>query len=359
MRFLIISLTLLLAVPASAARVKDIADLAGVRDNQLMGYGIVVGLNGSGDSAQSQFTVQSIGAMLSRMGIRVDPKSLRTKNAAAVMVTAKLPPFATPGTTIDVIVSSMGDAKSLRGGTLIMTPLRAVDQKVYAMAQGPLTVGGFSASSAGSSVTKNHPTVGRIAGGASIERPLSVKLTGRAQLVYQLRQPDFTTANNMAKAISGAGVKAEAIDGRRVVVEVPDASREAPVALIARIESVLVTTDVAAKVVLNARTGTVVMGANVQISTVALAHGGLHVEVMSQNDVSQPNAFGQGQTARLRNSQVKATEIPGAVKLVKGNANLGELVSALNLLGVSPRDLIDILQAMKTAGALNAEIEIQ
>ncbi len=360
MRHLIVLLIVLgLAADASATRVKDIADLAGVRDNQLIGYGIVVGLNQTGDSQQSQFTVQSVVAMLSRMGIRVDPKTLKTKNVAAVMVTAKLPPFATPGTGIDVVVSSMGDAKSLIGGTLVMTPLKAVDQKVYAMAQGPLSVGSFSAGSAGSSVTKNHPTVGRIPSGATIERAVGVALEGRPKLVYQLKQADFTTARNMAQAITKAGAKAQAINARQVVVEVPEDAQKAPVELIAKVEAAQVQTDVAAKVVINARTGTVVMGSNVRVESIALAHGALQVEINSQNHVSQPNGFSQGQTVGVRNSQVSAKEGQGAVKLVQKSASLGELVQALNLLGVGPRDLIDILQAVRASGALNAEIEIQ
>jgi flagellar P-ring protein precursor FlgI len=344
---------------ASASRVKDVADLAGVRDNQLIGYGIVVGLDGTGDSAQSLFTVQSVVAMLSRMGIRVDPASLRTKNAAAVMVTAKLPPFATPGTEIDVIVSSMGDSKSLKGGTLLLTPLKAVDQKVYAMAQGPMAVGGYSAQNGGTRVVKNHPTVGRIPGGASIERALGIKLEGRSELVYQLKVADFTTASNVAIAITKSGVKARALDARRISVEVPEDQRDEPVALIAKVESVTVVTDTAARIVINARTGTVVMGANVRLNAVALAHGGLQVEVDTSNSVSQPGQFAGGNSRRVRNSRVNAVEGGGRVHLVEKTASLGDLVEALNRLGVSPRDLIDIVQAMRSAGALDAELEIQ
>ncbi len=358
-RLIAISFALILALPASAARVKDVADLAGVRDNQLIGYGIVVGLHGTGDSQQSQFTVQSVVAMLSRMGTKVDPASLRTKNAAAVMVTATLPPFATSGTAIDVVVSSMGDAKSLKGGTLLLAPLKAVDQQVYAVAQGPLSVGGFSASGSGSKVTKNHPTVGRIPGGATIERSLAVKLEGRAELVYQLKTADFTTAKNVAEAITKAGAKAKAVDARRIVVEVPEDKRKEPVALIASIESAAVETDSVARVVINARTGTVVMGARVRIDTVALAHGGLQVEIEAQNSVSQPNALAAGQTVGVRNSRVNAKEKGAAIELLEKTASLGQLVEALNKLGVTPRDLIDIVQALRAAGALDAVVEIQ
>ena len=356
----IVACILLMATTAEATRVKDIANLSGVRKNQLTGYGLVVGLNGTGDSQQSQFTTQSIVAMMSRMGMRLDAATLRTKNVAAVMVTADLPPFSMPGARIDVVVSSMGDAKSLTGGTLLITPLKGVDGKVYSMSQGPLTVGGYSAGGAGSSVSKNHPTVGRIPSGATVEVPVGIALKDTKRLTYILRDSDFTTAQNVALAISAVGVKASAVDGRRVIVEIPEKDQANPVPLIARIEIAQVSVDVSAKVVLNARTGTVVMGANVQVGTVALAHGALHVEIIAANDVSQPNQFGQGQTVGVQNAEVKATEVRGAVRIVRGEgATLDQLVAALNLLGVSPRDLIDILQAMKSAGALNAEIEVQ
>ncbi len=348
-----------IAAPADAARVKDIAQLAGVRDNSLIGYGLVVGLNGTGDSNQTLFTVQSVSAMLSRMGMRVDPKMLRTRNVAAVIVTAKLAAFAMPGTKTDVVVSSIGDARSLRGGTLVLTPLKAVNGEVYATAQGPLSVGGFSAKKAGSSVTKNHPTVGRVPSGATIEREVGVELKGQKQLVYILKQADFTTASNVAAAITQTGAKAQAVDSRRIVVTVPDNSQDNPVPLIARIEIAKVKTDTVAKVVMNARTGTVVMGTNVRLGMVALAHGGLQVEIAADNEVVQPGTLAKGKTAKLRNATIKAKETKSSIRLVKRTASLGDLVSALNAMGVSPRDLIDILQAVRQAGALEAEIEIQ
>jgi len=348
-----------LAMPANAARVKDVAHLSGVRDNDLTGYGLVVGLHGSGDTQQSQFTVQAVVAMLSRMGIRVDPTALRLRNVAAVMVTAKLPPFAQSGNRIDVVVSSMGDARSLAGGTLILTPLKAVDSQVYAMAQGPLAVGGFEAAGAGSRLQKNFPNVGRIPSGGSVERGVPMDLAGRESLVYLLHDSDFTTAQKMAEAIKAAGVEARAVDSRQVVVDVPEAQRQNPVELIAKVEAVDFETDVNARIVLNARTGTVVMGSNVRLGNVALAHGGLQVEVQAQNAVSQPNPLTQGQGVGVQNAQVNATEARSSVHLVEGGASLAELVQALNALGVTPRDLIDVLQAMKSAGALNAELEIQ
>ncbi len=344
---------------ADAARVKDVAHLAGVRVNQLQGYGIVTGLDGTGDSARSTFTVQSVAAMLSRSGVKVAPEMLRTKNVAAVMVTAMLPPFATPGSTLDVTVSSLGDAKSLRGGSLMLTPLLGVDGKIYAMSSGELAVGGFSASGGGSSVSKNHATAGRIPSGATIEQHVGIDLTGLTELIWVLHDADFTTASNMAAAISKTGVAASARDGRHVVIPVGEDRRADIVGLIAAVESVAFTTDAVAKVILNARTGTVVMGANVRIAQVALAHGGIEVEIATKNEVVQPGALAGGTTAGVRNAQVTAREKEGGVKLVKPTASLGDLVTALNALGVKPSDLIDILQAIKAAGALGATIEVQ
>lgn len=360
MRFFIITaLVLTTAIPAEAARVKDIASLAGARENVLTGYGLVVGLANTGDTEQTFFTVQSVAAMLSRMGVRVDPKRLRTRNVAAVMVTSKLPAFAMGGSKIDAVVSSMGNARSLVGGTLLMTPLKAVDGKVYGMAQGPLAVGGFSAGSSGTRLTKNHPTVGRIPGGVIIERGIAGKLAGSTKLNYILKQADFTTANNLAKAITAAGAKAKALDGRNVEVEVPQDMQNNIVELVAKIEATDVDTDTVAKVVLNARTGTVVIGSKVRISPVAVAHGNLHVEIQSTTAVSQPNAMGTGTSQTTTNSRVSATEGAASLRIVDGGANLEQLVAALNALGASPRDLVDILQAVQTSGAMNAEIEIQ
>lgn len=347
------------AAPADGARVKDIARLQSDRDNMLTGYGLVVGLANTGDTEQALFTVQSIAAMLSRMGVRIDHKRLRTRNVAAVMVTSKLPAYATSGTRIDVVVSSMGNARSLVGGTLLMTPLKAVDGKVYAVAQGPLAVGGYSAGSSGTRVTKNHPNVGRIPGGGIIEQGVAFKLNGRTALTYVLRHSDFTTARNVAKAITTAGVEATALDGRRVRITVPADMKDKVVELVAKIESVEVSTDLVARVVLNARTGTVVMGSKVRILPVAVAHGNLKVEINSSPIVSQPGALSSGETQVVNESRVTTAEGRGGLQLVDGGASLKDLVSALNTLGASPRDLIDILQAIRAAGAMNAEIEIQ
>ena len=349
---------LFLATSADAARVKDIAQLSGIMENELIGYGLVVGLAGTGDSPQALFANQSVAAMLSTLGTRVDARHIRTRNVAGVVLTSRLPAFASPGARIDVVVSSLGDAKSLVGGTLVLSSLRGVDLQIYAIAQGPLTVAGFTAASSGTSVTKNHPTVGRIPGGATIQRPVGAELNGRKELVYVLKQADFTTASNVAKAITAAGVSAHAVDSARIVVAIPEGRKNDVVGLVAQIELASVEMDAPAKVILDARSGTVVMGANVRVGAVALAHGNLQLEVESTPEVSQPGAFSRGDTAIVNRGKVKASE-PGAVlHVVKGGATLDDLVRALNALGVSPRDLIDILQAIRAAGALNAELEV-
>ncbi len=319
---------------------------------------VLTGLDGTGDSASVQSTVQSVAAMLSRSGVKVDPDRLRTRNVAAVMIKAVLPPFAAPGSTLDVVVSSLGDAKSLRGGSLMIAPLRAVNGEVYAVASGELIVGGFAASGSGTTVTKNHPTVGRIPGGGIVERAVEVELGADNRIVWLLNQADFTTANRLAAVIAKEGLGATALDSHRVRVVLSESQRANLIPLIARIEALTLESDAIAKVVINPRTGTVVMGANVRLSPVALAHGGLEVSVASRNEVVQPGAFAGGTTAGIRNAEVKATEAGGALHLVKGSANLGELVAALNALGVKPSDLIDILQAIRSAGALNAELEV-
>jgi flagellar P-ring protein precursor FlgI len=347
------------AVPVDAARVKDIARLQSDRDNMLTGYGLVVGLANTGDTEQALFTVQSIAAMLSRMGVRIDHKRLRTRNVAAVMVTTRLPSFATSGARIDVVVSAMGNARSLVGGTLLLTPLKAVDGKVYAIAQGSLAVGGYSAGASGTRVTKNHPNVGRIPGGAIVERGVAPKMNGRKSLTYVLARADFTTASNLAKAIASAGVEARAVDGRRIEVTIPENMRDNVVSLVAKIEAVEVETDVVARVVVNARTGTVVMGSKVRISPVGVAHGSLTVEITTSPVVSQPGALSGGETVVTPESRVSAIERRSGLRIVDGGASLEDLVRALNALGATPRDLIDILQAIRAAGAMNAEIEIQ
>ena len=353
---------LLAAAPAAeAARLKDVASVKGVRENQIIGYGLVVGLNGTGDKQGTEFTVRSLGSLLAKIGVGVDPEAIQVKNVAAVMVTAELPPFARTGSRIDVVVSSLGDARSLEGGTLIVTPLYGADGAVYALAQGPVSVGGFSAGEeGGSSVQKNHPTVARIADGASVERELEWTLDSRESFELALRRADFTTALRSAEAINarfGPGV-AQAQDPGTVRVALPARFGRDPVGFLSELEQLEVVPDEHARVVLNERTGTVVMGSEVSITQVAVAHGNLSVTIEALNDVSQPAPFSQGQTTPLRNTAVGALEQEGSLAIVGGPVTINELVRGLNAIGVTPRDLIVILQSIKAAGALSAELEL-
>lgn len=344
-----------------AERVKDLGTWEGVRDNQLIGYGLVVGLAGTGDSWRTRMTVQSLSAMLGRLGIRVEADQIRVRNVAAVMVTAALPPFARPGSQIDVNVSSMGDAKSLVGGSLLMTPLEGPDGQIYAVAQGALVVGGFTSESNGTTVTKNHPTRGHITDGAIVERSVAVDLDALEELVFQLRFADFATAARLAEAMRGVTSGSEddvrAIDAATVSVKVPEDRKGRVAPLIAELEALEVQSETAARVVVNERTGTVVFGSDVRISTVAVSHGALHVEVTGSRTPSQPAPFSTGgETVVVEESRVELREEPGQLKVVKAGVSLGELVDALNALGATPRDLIDILQAIKAAGALKADL---
>lgn len=349
------------AAAAQSVRVKDIATVEGVRANQLIGYGLVVGLEGSGDSQQTKFTAQSLANMLETYGINVPADKMKVKNVAAVMITATLPPFARPGTTIDVAVSSLGDARSLQGGTLLQTPLRAANGEVYAAAQGQISIGGFSTGGGGgSSVTKNHPTAGRIPSGAQVEKETKTDLAPQDTVSLTLNQNDFTTASRAAKAIDAKlnGHYSNPIDGNSIVVTVPKEYEGNVVSLIAEIESAELTTDTIAKVIVNERTGTVIIGGSARISPCAVSHGSLVVEVTAQNNVSQPNPVTTGTTVAVQNTSVKVTEEPGHVISLSGGATIEELVRALNALHVTPRDLIAIMQAVKEAGALQAQLEI-
>ena len=346
--------------PALPARLKDIADIQGVRPNQLVGYGLVVGLNGSGDGTQAQFTTQSIVNMMERMGINVDPKQVKVKNVAGVMVTAVMPPFAKVGQKLDVVVSSMGDAKSLQGGTLLLTPLKGVDGEVYALAQGPVSIGGFAAAGAGASVQKNHPTAGRIPGGATVEREIPLDLKDKDEIRISLFEPDFTTVVRSVEAINdvlGADL-AKPLDAETLAVQVPPEYQGNAIGLLAAIEGVEVEPDVRAKVVLDERTGTVVMGDKVKISEVAVAHGNLSIQIKESPQVSQPQPFGRGQTVVVPRTEVKAREGQGKLIMLHKSATIGDLVRALNAVGVTPRDLISILQSIKAAGALQADLEV-
>jgi len=348
------------AGPGGAARLKDIASVKGVRDNQVIGYGLVVGLDGTGDRENTEFTVQSLSSLLAKMGIGVDVDAIRVRNVAAVMVTANLPPFARTGSRLDTVVSSMGDATSLEGGTLIMTPLFGPDGQIYAIAQGPVSVGGFSAGGGGGSgVQKNHPTVGRLAGGAIVEREVPYGIDDKREFQVALMRPDFTTAERTARAINqrfGAGT-ARPRDAGTLALQVPDAFGADVVRFLAQVEALEVEPDRAARVVLNERTGTVVMGADVRVSTVAVSHGSLTVTISATNQVSQPGAFSPGQTVVVQNRDVETFEEESRLNVVEGTS-IGDLVRGLNAMGVTPRDLIAILQAIKAAGALSAELEI-
>jgi flagellar P-ring protein precursor FlgI len=362
-RAIIVALAITIVGTAAAAqtvRVKDIAGVEGVRANQLVGYGLVVGLEGSGDSQQTKFTAQSLANMLETYGISVPADKLKVKNVASVMVTAALPPFARAGTTIDVSVSSLGDARSLQGGTLLQTPLRAANGEVYAVAQGQVSIGGFGAAGGGSSVTKNHPTTGRIPGGALVEKETKTDLAPQDTLTLTLNSSDFTTASRVAKAIDTklGGHYSSAIDGNSVLVEVPSQYQGNVVGLISEIESAEVTTDTTAKVILNERTGTVIIGGQARITPCAVSHGSLVVEISTQTDVSQPNPLAAGKTATTQNTTVTVKEQPGHVMALSSGATIEELVRALNALKVTPRDLIAVLQAIKEAGALQAQLEI-
>ena len=362
-RILSFLLLALLAIPAvQAERIKDLASISGVRNNQLVGYGLVVGLDGSGDqTTQTPFTVQSVINMLGNMGVTLPPgQNLQLKNVAAVMVTASLPPFARPGQAMDVTVSSMGNAKSLRGGTLVMTPLKGADGQIYGIAQGNVVVGGAGASAGGSSVTINHLSVGRIAGGATVERAVP-SAVGEGDFVHlETHTTDFGTTQRMVDAINanvGQGT-AVAVDARRIQLRAPtDPSQR--VAFMSRVENLDVTpAQQAAKVIVNSRTGSVVMNQAVTLDTCAVAHGNLSVTVSSDPVISQPAPLSGGQTAVAERNQIDIKQEGGALMNVKKGANLAEVVKALNALGANPQDLIIILQAMKAAGALRAELEV-
>jgi flagellar P-ring protein precursor FlgI len=351
---------LFLCAPAQAVRLKDLASVSGVRDNPLVGYGMVIGLAGTGDKTGTGFTNQSLSSMLNKLGVTLDPDAMKVKNVASVMVTAKLPAFARPGQRIDVTVSSLGDATSLQGGTLLITPLKAANGEVYAVAQGPISVGGFVGGSGGDQVIKNHVTVARISDGALVEREAGSDLNGRDALTYLLHRPDFTTALEVADHINRA-VGAEvalASDGATVDVNVPEGYHGRIVSLLARLEGLEIPVDVPAKVVVNERTGTVVVGESVRIREVAIAHGNLNIRVASETQVSQPGPLSRGQTAVVDQRDVTVEEEPGSLVVVPEGVSLGDVVNALNAIGVTPRDLVAILQSLKAAGALMADLEM-
>ena len=356
-----VAMSVLPASVMAEARIKDIAKVQGVRENELFGYGLVVGLAGTGDRAQVTFTIQAVVSMLKKLGITVPAERLTLKNVAAVMVTAKLPAFAKAGSALDVTVSSMGDATNLQGGTLLITPLQAADGQVYAVAQGPVSIGGFNfeAGGTGEKVQKNHPTVGRVPNGAIVEREPSVDFLKARQLMLVLANPDFTTAVRMAQAVEKSlGADTRAKDASTVEVRVPDSYQSNPVELIAAVENVSLATDMPAKVVVNERTGTIIIGSQVRISTVAVAHSNLSLQIRSELQVSQPAPFSEGQTTVVPRAEVEAREDKTRVNLVSEGVSIGDVIKALNALAVTPRDMISLLQAIKAAGALQGELEI-
>jgi len=347
----------------AASRLKDIVTVEGVRDNMLVGYGLVVGLNGTGDSlTNSPFTEKSLIGMLERLGINTRGTAMKTKNVAAVMVTATLPPFAAQGSRVDVTVSTLGDAKSLLGGTLLVTPLLGADGEVYAVAQGSIATGGFSAQGAAASVTKGVPTSGRIANGAIVEREIIFRLTDLASVRLSLRNPDFTTSRRVAEAINKfmKNPVAEAVDSSTVRMLVPDERRNDLVALMTEIEQLTVVPDQVARVVIDEQSGIIVMGENVRINTVAIAQGNLTIRVNETPQVSQPNPLSEGgSTVVVPRTDINVSEGEGKqLALLKTGVSLQDLVQSLNALGISPRDMITILQSIKSAGALQADLEV-
>ncbi|RJG04250.1 flagellar basal body P-ring protein FlgI [Noviherbaspirillum sedimenti] len=356
------AMSLAAPVPGQAERLKDLASIQGVRQNQLIGYGLVVGLDGSGDqTTQTPFTVQSVMSMLQQMGVNLPPaSSLQLKNVAAVMVTTSLPAFAQPGQTLDITVSSMGNAKSLRGGTLLMTPLKGADGQIYGMAQGNVLVGGVGAAASGSKAQVNHLSVGRISAGATVERAVPTALGQGDSVFLELNDTDFSTASRVVDAVNkrfGADTAA-ARDARVIRVRAPVDNSER-VAFLGALESINLTpAQSVAKVILNARTGSVVMNQAVTLESCAVSHGNLSIVINTEAAVSQPAPFSGGQTVVTQTSQIDIRKEPGQVLMLKGGASLAEVVKALNAIGATPQDLLAILQAMKAAGSLRAELEI-
>jgi len=345
----------------SKVLIRDITTIAGVRENSLVGYGIVVGLRGTGDSRQTQFTTQTLANTMQRLGVRVPAASVRVNNVAGVFVTASLPAFSRSGMKLDVTVSSTGDAKSLEGGILLLTALYGPDGAVYASAQGPLTIGGFSAGAAGTSKVVNHPTVGTVPAGAIVERDLAVDISHLTVLSLMLRDPDFTASTDIANAINKDFQKdvAVPVDSRRIDVRVPQPAVVAMPAMISRIQNLSVPFHASAKVIVNERTGTIVMGGDVKLSPVSVLHGNLSVEVTTEFNVSQPPPFSkEGQTTVVPEVNVKAKEAPvSRIELAEG-ASVQELIDGLRAIGATARDVTAILQAIKSAGGLRAELEV-
>jgi flagellar P-ring protein FlgI len=344
-------------------RVKDIAEIEGVRGNQLIGYGLVIGLNRTGDKVQQNlYARQTLQNLLQRMGISTSVDTLRPENVATVLVTATLPPFARQGSKIDVVVSSIGDARSLQGGTLIVSPLKGVDGQIYAIAQGSVSIGGIAAGDAGNSVDVGHPTVGRVPNGGMVERTVAADLAANGMLTLVLRQDDFTTSARLSRAVNetfGAGT-ARSLDGRNIAVKVPAKYQDDSVSFISDLETVRVQTDVIAKVIINERTGTIIMGSNVRLSSVAISQGGVTVKIGTEFDVSQPSILARtGETAVTPRVDVNVKERKPESVILPDGATVEEVVRGLRAVGATARDIISILQAIKGAGALAADLELQ
>lgn len=356
------ALMMLAAIPApGATRIKDIAYVQGVRGQQLIGYGLVAGLNGTGDTQRSTFTIQSVTSMLKRFGITVPQADLRLRNVAAVMVTTTAPPFGKEGGSIDVTVSSLGDATSLQGGTLLLTPMSGLDGEVVATAQGAVSVGGMSVRQNGSEVRRNHTAAGRVPGGAILEKTVATPLGSDSTVTVVLTQADFTTASRIVQAVNAKFSKdiAVAHDASAVSVTVPEEFRKNRlIEFISSLELQEIDPDVAARVVINERTGTVVVGGNVSILAVAISHGGLNIEIQSTPVVSQPSPFSQGQTVVTQMTTIMASSDTTAMVPIAGAATVQDVAKALNALKVSPRDIIAVFQALKESGALKAELVI-
>ncbi|MFN8057695.1 MAG: flagellar basal body P-ring protein FlgI [Vicinamibacterales bacterium] len=366
-RLALVALVASLWLPATAgaqgggARLKDVATLQGIQPMPLMGYGLVIGLNKTGDRRQTIFTSQSLASMLERMGIVVTPEQMKVENIAAVMVTTELPPFSRTGARIDVTVSSIGDARSLQGGTLLVTPLRGLNGEVYAVAQGPLTLGGFGGGAGGNSVQVNHLTVGRVPGGGLVQTALQTQMPVTDSLTLVLRDADFSTAKRLAEAVNTelGGGSAHAVDSGTVVVRVPDEYRQASADLMARLDPLLMDVDTPARVVINERTGTVVVGAGVRLGTAAVAHGNLSVRISTKYNVSQPAPLSTGgETVVVPEQQVDVSQGDARLVTLDEGTTLDKVVAALNALGATPRDIIAILQALKQAGALRADVVV-
>ncbi len=345
--------------PAHAVRLKDIANFSGVRNNELVGYGLVVGLSGTGDGNTSEFTMRSMANMLEKMGVSVNPATLKPKNVAAVMVTAKMPASARPGSGLDVTISSMGDAKSLLGGVLLLTPLRGLDGRVYAVAQGSLTLGGYSAEGQAAQAQKNITTVARIPNGATVEREVGFQFNKQEFLTINLSGQDFGTTMQVVGRINSAvgGQFAKALDGSTIQLAIPPKFHGNMVPLVASLENLDISPDSRARVVVDEKTGTVVLGGNVRLNKVAVAHGNLQIVVSETPNVSQPGAFSGGETKVTPQTNVKVKEQNNRLLLMEG-ATLQELVDGLNSVGATPRDLISILRTLKTAGSLHADLEV-